>query len=101
MVLARLYEEFRSPLPTRLIAITKEGEQFMSRSWISVLAAVILVLSTAALASGQDPTQTTTTTTKVTKTVQNPDGTYTIIEYPVGKEVTVTLNPISITGATG
>src|SRR6185503_949190 len=29
------------------------------------------------------------------------DGTYTIIEYPVKKEVTVTLNPVNITGATG
>src|SRR6266571_8425025 len=83
----------------------------MSKSWLSVLAAAILVLSTAALVSGQNPPQPNppqpkpvqpkTTTTTVTKTVQNPDGTYTIIEYPVGKEVTVTLNPISITGATG
>ena len=68
----------------------------MSRSWISVLAAVILGLSTAAFALGQ-----TEPTTKVTKVVQNPDGTYTIIEYPVGKEVVVTLNPISMSGATG
>jgi len=101
----------------------------MSKSWLSVLAAVILVLSTAALVSGQNPpqpnppqpkpaqpvtpaepatpaqptmpAQPTTTTTTVAKAVQNPDGTYTIIEYPVGKEVAVTLNPISITGATG
>jgi hypothetical protein len=42
----------------------------------------------------------TTTVTK-TQTVQNPDGTYTIVEYPVGKETIVTLNPIGITGATG
>src|SRR5438067_11390052 len=38
-------------------------------------------------------------TTKV-QTVQNPDGTYTIVEYPVGKETVVTLNPVGITGAT-
>ena len=37
--------------------------------------------------------------TKV-QTVQNPDGTYTIVEYPVGKETVVTLNPVGITGAT-
>jgi len=37
--------------------------------------------------------------TKV-QTVQNPDGTYTIVEYPVGKETTVILNPVGITGAT-
>src|ERR1041385_7635174 len=41
----------------------------------------------------------TTTVTKV-QTVQNPDGTYTIVEYPVGKETTVILNPVGITGAT-
>ena len=41
----------------------------------------------------------TTTVTKV-QTVQNPDGTYTIVEYPVGKETTVVLNPVGITGAT-
>jgi hypothetical protein len=33
--------------------------------------------------------------------VQNPDGTYTIIEYPVKKEVTVNLTPINVTGAKG
>src|SRR2546421_12752483 len=43
--------------------------------------------------------QVTTTVTKV-QTVQNPDGTYTIVEYPVGKETVVTLNPVGITGAT-
>src|SRR5213080_4557969 len=36
-----------------------------------------------------------------TQTVQNPDGTYTIVEYPVGKETLVTLNPVGISGATG
>lgn len=63
-----------------------------------------LMLSLAGLASAQDtPTQTTTTTTTtVQQAVQNPDGTYTIIEYPVGKEVTVNLTPNgSLTGATG
>jgi hypothetical protein len=33
--------------------------------------------------------------------VQNPDGTYTVIEYPAKKEVMINLNPVSITGATG
>src|SRR5207237_2075948 len=41
----------------------------------------------------------TTTVTKVT--TQNPDGTYTIVEYPVGKETIVTLNPVGLVGATG
>jgi hypothetical protein len=60
-----------------------------------------LVLSFAGLAVAQD-TQTQTTTTTVKQTVQNPDGTYTIIEYPVGKEVIVNLTPTgTLTGATG
>lgn len=37
-----------------------------------------------------------TTTTTVTKTVQNPDGTYTIIEYPVKKEVIIVLQPSAL-----
>jgi hypothetical protein len=42
------------------------------------------------------------TVTKKTEVVQNADGTYTVIEYPVGKEVTITLNPITtVTGSTG
>ncbi|HET9526130.1 MAG TPA: hypothetical protein VFO99_08190 [Pyrinomonadaceae bacterium] len=67
----------------------------MSKHGLSALAAVALTLALAAVALGQ------TTQTTVTKTVQNPDGTYTIIEYPAKKEVTVTLNPVNITGATG
>jgi len=40
------------------------------------------------------PTETTTTKTTVkTEVVQNPDGTYSVIEYPVGKEVIVELTP--------
>jgi len=65
----------------------------MRRKLIITLAAVTLVLSAAAIAFGQ--------TTTVTRTVQNADGTYSIIEYPVGKEVAVTLEPISIPGAKG
>ena len=67
----------------------------MSKHVSSVLAAVILTLALSALAFAQ------TTTTTVTKTVQNPDGTYTIIEYPAKKEVTLTLNPVTIQGAKG
>jgi len=55
---------------------------------------VTLILALAAVALAQ------TTQTTVTKTVQNPDGSYTIIEYPAKKEVTVTLNPVNTT-ATG
>jgi len=66
----------------------------MSRKFIIALAVLtFLLLAAVVVASGQ--------TTTVTRTVQNPDGTYSVIEYPVGKEVAVTLNPISIPGASG
>lgn len=78
---------------------------------ISLLAAALLIISTAAFVAGQTetqptiviqtPTTVTQTPTTVTKTIQNADGTYTVIEYPVGKETTVTLNPVTITGANG
>jgi len=64
----------------------------MSKQGLSVLGAVILTLALAAIALGQ---------TTVTKTVQNPDGTYTIIEYPAKKEVMLNLTPVNITGAKG
>jgi hypothetical protein len=67
----------------------------MSKHVWSVLAAVILTLALSALAFAQE------TTTTVKKAVQNPDGTYTIIEYPAKKEITLTLNPVTIQGATG
>jgi len=67
----------------------------MSKQVLSVLGAVMLTFTIAAIALGQ------TTTTTVTKTVQNPDGTYTIVEYPVKKEVMVNLTPVNITGAKG
>ncbi len=69
----------------------------MSKRLIAVFGATLLLLSLAVVSSGQVQT---TTVTK-TQTVQNPDGTYTIVEYPVGKETTVTLNPVGLTGATG
>src|SRR5467141_1933969 len=65
----------------------------MRKRLIIITAMAILALSATAVAFAQ--------TTTVTKTIQNPDGTYSIIEYPVGKEVAVTLNPISIPGASG
>jgi len=68
----------------------------------SLLAGALLILSTAALAAAQTGTTTTTTVTTpttVTKTTQNADGTYTVVEYPVGKETIVNLTPVTITGA--
>ena len=66
----------------------------------SLLAVALLILSTVALVAAQNPTTQTTTTT-VTKTVQNEDGTYTVIEYPVGKEVKINLTPVTVPGANG
>jgi len=66
----------------------------------SLLAAALLVFSMVALVSAQTQ-QTQTTTTTVTKTVQNADGTYSVIEYPVGKEVKITLTPVTVPGANG
>ncbi len=82
---------------------------------ISILATLLLILAAATAVAAQTPvtpvpvtpvpeTQTTTITqtpTTVTKTVQNPDGSYTIIEYPLQKETTVTLNPVTLTNAKG
>src|SRR5438552_5479739 len=73
------------------------GGRIMSKKLIAVLGAATLLLSLAVVSSGQ----VRTTTVTRTQTVQNPDGTYTIVEYPVGKETLVTLNPVGISGATG
>jgi hypothetical protein len=65
---------------------------------ISLLATALLIISSAVFVAAQTTTTTVTQTpTKVTKTVQNPDGTYTVIEYPVGKEVQLTFTPVSLT----
>ena len=66
----------------------------MRKSLTSVLGATLLLFSFAVVAASQ------ITTTTVTKVQTNPDGTYSIVEYPVGKETVVTLNPVGIT-ATG
>jgi len=74
----------------------------MSKKAITVLAGGVLVLSSAALALGQTTTTTVKQTpTTVTKTVQHPDGTFTVIEYPVGKEVKINLNPVASTNGKG
>ena len=65
----------------------------MSKRLIGVLGAALLLCSLAVVSFGQ-------TATKV-QAVQNSDGTYTIVEYPVGKETIVTLNPIGLSGAKG
>src|SRR5260221_5994810 len=65
----------------------------MSKRLIGVLGAALLLFSLSVVSFGQ-------TVTKV-QTVQNSDGTYTIVEYPVGKETIVNLNPIGLSGARG
>jgi hypothetical protein len=66
----------------------------MRKSLSLVFGAVLLLFSFAVVATSQ------VTTTTVTNVQQNPDGTYTVVEYPVGKETVVTLNPVGIS-ATG
>jgi hypothetical protein len=74
----------------------------MSKITYIVLAVVTLGLSSATMAHGQTTTTTVTQTpTTVTKTVQHPDGTYTVIEYPVGKEVKIALDPITLQKSKG
>src|SRR5258708_6545839 len=67
--------------------------KIMSKRLIGVLGAALLLFSLAVVSFGQ-------TVTKV-QAVQNSDGTYTIVEYPIGKETIVTLNPIGLSGAKG
>jgi hypothetical protein len=64
----------------------------MSKKILLILGSILIlsVFSTLALAQ-ETVTKTTTTTEK--KAVQNPDGTWTVIEYPVNKEVVVQLAP--------
>jgi hypothetical protein len=68
----------------------------MRKTVVTLCGAAFLVFTMAVLSFGQVQT---TTVTKVA--TQNPDGTYTIVEYPVGKETIVTLNPVGIPNATG
>ncbi|HEX8776423.1 MAG TPA: hypothetical protein VF735_22830 [Pyrinomonadaceae bacterium] len=79
----------------------------MSKRLVSIAGGIVLALTTVGLALGQETqtTGTTTTTvtgTTVTQTTQNADGSWTVVEYPVGKEVLVNLTPsATLPGATG
>lgn len=68
------------------------------RGFFSFCAVFALTLGLAVFAAAQETTTTTITKKEV---VVNPDGTYTVIEYPVGKEVTVELTPYNMQGAKG
>jgi hypothetical protein len=90
----------------------------MSKRLLCLLGSIVLSFATAGLTLAQetqqpttttttttteqtttapnDPAATTTKTTQTTQAVQNPDGSWTVIEYPADKEVTVTLQPTTI-----
>jgi hypothetical protein len=70
---------------------------------IGLGAGLLLTSALTGFAIAQDTTTKTTTTTTTSKkeVVQNPDGSYTVIEYPVDKEVTVELTPVGVQGAKG
>src|SRR4030095_5041641 len=79
-----------------------EEEQLMKKFVVSLAAgAFTLALCGVAIAQETTTTTVTKTPTTVTKTVQHPDGSYTVIEYPVGKETIVTLDPVALKGAGG
>lgn len=75
----------------------------MTKKLLTLGGAFVLSAALTGAALAQDtPTKTTTTTTTMkTEVVQNPDGSYSVIEYPVGKEVTVELMPMNVEGAKG
>jgi hypothetical protein len=68
------------------------------KKFFNVCALFAITLSLAVFASAQETTTTTITKKEV---VANPDGSYTVIEYPVGKEITVELTPNNLQGAKG
>ncbi len=77
----------------------------MSRRLLSFAGCFALVAAMSAVAFAQDtqtqPTQ-TTTTTQTTQAIQNADGSWTVIEYPTNKEVTLDFTPAqTFNGATG
>lgn len=72
----------------------------MSKRLLCILRGLVLSLATISSVFAQT-TQTTTTTTQQTTVVQNADGTWTVVEYPVDKEVVVNLTPTNIPNATG
>lgn len=73
------------------------------KNFVVSLAAGAFTLALCGVAIAQETTTTTVTKTPttVTKTVQHPDGSYTVIEYPVGKETIVTLDPVTLKGSGG
>ncbi|HVF27277.1 MAG TPA: hypothetical protein VM943_03480 [Pyrinomonadaceae bacterium] len=74
----------------------------MSRRMLGIAGGLALCLGVSSSALAQNTQTTTTTTTQTTQAVQNADGTWTVIEYPADKEVSVDLSPTTlIPGAKG
>lgn len=67
----------------------------MSKRLLSFFGGIALILAMTAVALAQN-----TTTTTQTTAVQNPDGSWTVVEYPIGKEFTVNLAPTTTTTTT-
>jgi hypothetical protein len=67
---------------------------------VCILAIYICIAGTALSQEAPVTSSTTTTTTTVSKTVQNPDESYSVIEYPAGKQVVINLSP-ALSGASG
>jgi hypothetical protein len=65
----------------------------MSRRLINFACVAALVFAAAGAAFAQDTQPTTVVTTQTTQAVQNPDGTWTVIQYPADKEVVVDFTP--------
>src|ERR1700759_1222286 len=72
---------------------SKGGGNLMSRRLLSFAGAVALVFAAAGAAFAQDQQPTTVVTTQTTQAVQNPDGTWSVIQYPTGKEVVIDFAP--------
>ena len=70
----------------------------MHRFFALTASALLICISSVLVAAQTTTTTTVTTPTKVTETTQHPDGTFTVVEYPVGKETVVVLNPVKIKG---
>ena len=68
----------------------------MSKRLLSIAGGLALILATTVAAPAQETQKRTTVTTTTTTATQNPDGTWTVIEYPANKEVIVDLTPTTI-----
>ncbi len=70
----------------------------MNANLLRIAGALALLLAISGSVLAQQTT--TTTTTTQTTAVQNADGTWTVVEYPVGKQVVVNLAPATTTDTT-